>query len=79
MGVDAYGFHREGRDGSNEMEIRTEHICDRCVQRKTCVMWENDTIDHTDGVVSSFSYMCWDCLNLAAAALARFLTARRCL
>ncbi len=76
MGVDAYGFHREGRDESNEIEIRENHECDRCLQKKTCVMWENNTIDHTDGPVSSFSYVCRDCLLEAATALARYLGAR---
>jgi hypothetical protein len=77
MSVDHYGHHREGRDTCDEMEIRTNHTCDRCLHRKICVAWENKTIDHTDGVVSCFSYICWDCLNEAAGSLARYLARNR--
>ena len=73
MGVDVRGHHREGKDGSNEIEIRTGGRCDRCLRQVPCALWENNTLDHEDGEVSSFSYMCRDCLHTIIGALGRWM------
>jgi hypothetical protein len=77
MGVDEHGSHREGKDDSDEFEIRTGHLCGRCSTLTTCVMWENHESDHPDGgEVSLFSYYCLVCLRLALGSLERYLRAR---
>ena len=72
MGVDENGHHREGGDGSNEIEVRQYAKCDRCLTETICAMWENNLLEHDDGEVSTFSYLCLACLREITGALERY-------
>ena len=60
-----------------EIKIRTGGVCDRCLKNVPCATWENNTQDHADGEVSSFSYVCRDCLQEACRTLVRWMKKSR--